>query len=58
MGESGRRCPEGVASMARVSVITCVFNGADVVYDFSDQALAEALATFLNPKLAAVVRGR
>lgn len=33
------------------------FNGEDVVYDFSDQALAEALATFLSPKLAALVRG-
>jgi V/A-type H+-transporting ATPase subunit E len=31
------------------------FDGGDVVYDFSDAALAEALCTFLNPKLAELV---
>ena len=34
-----------------------VFDGADLVYDFSDEALAEALSSFLNPKLAAVLQG-
>ena len=29
-------------------------SGTEVVYDFSDEALAEALATFLSPKLAAI----
>jgi len=31
------------------------FNKADVVFDFSDEALAEAMATFLNPKLAEIL---
>ena len=34
-----------------------VFDGADLVYDFSDEALAEVLSTFLNPKLAAILQG-
>ena len=33
-----------------------VFNGEDVVYDFSDDALAETLASFLNPALAELIR--
>jgi len=33
-------------------------SGADVVYDFSDDALAEAMSTFLSPKLAAIVGGK
>lgn len=33
-----------------------VFDKQDVVYDFSDTALAEALCTFLNPKLAELVQ--
>ena len=33
-----------------------VFNGEDAVYDFSDQALAEALGTFLSPKLAELIK--
>lgn len=32
--------------------------GEDVVYDFTDEALAEALSTFLSPKLAALVGGK
>ncbi|MCK5805452.1 MAG: hypothetical protein KAI66_21655 [Lentisphaeria bacterium] len=32
-----------------------VFNGQDVMYDFSDEALAEALAAYLNPRLAALL---
>lgn len=32
-------------------------SGSDVIYDFSDEALAEAMAAFLSPKLAAMVRG-
>ena len=31
-------------------------NEEDVVYDFSDEALAEALCTFLNPRLAEIVK--
>jgi len=34
-----------------------VFNGEDVAYDFTDEALAETLSTFLNPKLAELIRG-
>ena len=34
-----------------------VFNDEDIVYDFSDEALADALATFLNPRLGEIVRG-
>lgn len=30
-------------------------SGSDIVYDCSDEALAEALATFLNPKLAKIM---
>ena len=33
------------------------FTGSDIVYDCSDTALAETLATFLNPKLAEIVTG-
>ena len=32
------------------------FNGEDVLYDFSDEALTEALCEFLNPKLAALLK--
>lgn len=32
-----------------------VFAGTDIVYDFTDEALAEALAEFLNPHLAALL---
>jgi len=35
--------------------IKLVFNGDDVVYDFSDEALASALCAFLNPRLAELV---
>ena len=31
--------------------------GTDVAYDFSDEALAEAMAAFLSPRLAAIVAG-
>jgi len=31
------------------------FNGADVVYDFTDRALAEVLCAYLNPALAELV---
>lgn len=34
-----------------------VFDGQDIVYDFSDEALAEALAAFLHPRLAEIVTG-
>lgn len=34
------------------------FADDDVLYDFTDEALAEALATFLSPKLAALVGGQ
>jgi V/A-type H+-transporting ATPase subunit E len=33
-----------------------VFNGTDVMYDFSDEALAETLTSFLSPKLAELVK--
>ena len=33
-----------------------IFNGEDAVYDFSDQALAEALSAFLSPKLADLIK--
>jgi V/A-type H+-transporting ATPase subunit E len=33
------------------------FSGEDVNYDFTDEALAETLCEFLNPKLAELVRG-
>jgi len=33
-----------------------IFNGDDVVYDFSTEALAEALAVFLSPRLADLLR--
>ena len=32
------------------------FNGEDVVFDFTDEALAEAMAGFLNPKLAEILQ--
>jgi len=32
-------------------------SGADVAYDFSDEALAEAMASFLSPRLAAILAG-
>ncbi len=32
-------------------------SGADVAYDFTDEALAEAMTAFLSPKLAAIVGG-
>jgi V/A-type H+-transporting ATPase subunit E len=32
-------------------------SGADVVYDFSDDALAAAISAFLSPKLVAIVAG-
>jgi len=35
-----------------------VFDGEDVLYDFTDDALAETIAAFLNPKLAEIVRGK
>lgn len=31
------------------------FEGEDVVYDFSDEALAEVLTQYLNPRLAAIL---
>jgi len=31
--------------------------GSDIVYDFSDEALAETLCAFLNPKLAELIAG-
>lgn len=34
-----------------------VFNQEDVAYDFTDEALAESLAAFLNPRLAELIRG-
>lgn len=34
-----------------------VFNKQDVVYDFSDEALAETICRFLNPRLAEIVNG-
>lgn len=33
-----------------------IFNNEDVVYDFSDEALADALTSFLNPTLAELIR--
>ncbi len=30
--------------------------GEDIIYDFTDEALAEALKTFLNPKLTALLK--
>lgn len=33
-----------------------VFNQNDVMYDFSDQALAEAVATYVGPKIASILR--
>ncbi|MBN2450010.1 MAG: hypothetical protein JXR77_06455 [Lentisphaeria bacterium] len=33
------------------------FSGSDITYDFSDEALADALAAFLNPRLARIVTG-
>jgi V/A-type H+-transporting ATPase subunit E len=33
------------------------FEGEDVVYDFSDEALSEVLTQFLNPRLAAILNG-
>jgi len=33
-----------------------IFNDEDVVYDFSDAALADALASFLSPTLAELIR--
>ncbi len=35
-----------------------VFDGADVVYDFSDEALTEVLCGFVNPKLAELVKAK
>jgi V/A-type H+-transporting ATPase subunit E len=32
------------------------FNGEELVYDFSDEALADAFCSFLNPRLAELVR--
>jgi hypothetical protein len=31
--------------------------GEDVFYDFSDEALAEALTVFVNPHLAEIIAG-
>ena len=35
-----------------------VFNEEDVVYDFSEDSLAEAVACFVNPKLSDIVLGK
>lgn len=33
------------------------FTGKDILYDFSDEALGEALTTFLSPRLAEILNG-
>lgn len=33
-----------------------IFNGGDLVYDFTDEALTETLCTFLSPKLAELLK--
>ena len=33
------------------------FQGGDVFFDFSDDALAEIICEFVGPKLAAVLKG-
>ena len=49
------------SSIKPVSHITGGFrlttSGSDIVYDFSDEALAETMAEFLNPKLATIITG-
>jgi V/A-type H+-transporting ATPase subunit E len=42
----------GISGGFRIQV-----NGEDVVYDFSDDALAEALTAFVNPRLAEILAG-
>jgi len=44
-----------LAPVAGLTGFKLEVKGADVQYDFSDAALAEALAAFLNPKLAAML---
>jgi len=57
LGEDlAKRCE--IAPVASVSGgFRLVFSGQDVTYDFTDASLAETMASFLTPRLAATVLG-
>ncbi|NMA45719.1 MAG: hypothetical protein GX945_04080 [Lentisphaerae bacterium] len=55
LGEDLRRHCELAPASSLSSGFKLQFKDNDVTYDFSDQALAEAVAAYVNPRLAAII---
>lgn len=56
LGKDLKARPEVLPSSAVAAGFRLVFDGSDVQYDFSDEALLEVVCSFVNPKLAGLVK--